>query len=256
MDHSRIDDLTRFVARRTGRRSFATGIIGGLFATVTSGPGLTGTARKKSKRAVCKKPKRRCGRKCVNVRTSRKHRGKCNRRCMPTHVCRRGKCTPRPCGKGGPCRVFLTGSTHDGNLGGLAGADFICNLLAEGAGLPGTYRAWLSDENESPSTRFIKNPGPYVLINGTRIANNWTDLTDGSLLAPINITESGGPPVGSPVWTGTLSSGNASTSTCTNWTSASGNGVRGDSNATNAAWSNLLVTDCSIPRKLYCFQQS
>ena len=161
MDHSRIDDLTRFVARRTGRRSFATGIIGGLFATVTSGPGL-----------------------------------------------------------------------------------------------PGTYRAWLADENESPSTRFIKNPGPYVLINGTRIANNWTDLTDGSLLAPINITESGGPPVGSPVWTGTLSSGNASTSTCTNWTSTSGNGVRGDSNATNAAWSNLLVTDCSIPRKLYCFQQS
>ncbi len=33
--------------------------------------------------------------------------------------------------------VFVTSTTHTGNLGGIADADLICNNLAAGAGLPG-----------------------------------------------------------------------------------------------------------------------
>src|SRR5262249_42934796 len=45
---------------------------------------------------------------------------------------------------GVPKRVFVTSTTHDGNLGGLDGADAICASLAANAGLSGTYKAWLS----------------------------------------------------------------------------------------------------------------
>jgi hypothetical protein len=34
------------------------------------------------------------------------------------------------------------------------------------AGLPGTYRAWISDITGSPSTRFTKSTIPYVRRDG------------------------------------------------------------------------------------------
>ncbi|MCA9638983.1 MAG: DUF4215 domain-containing protein, partial [Myxococcales bacterium] len=81
-------------------------------------------------------------------------------------------------------RVFVTSTLYQGNLGGLAGADAKCQARAQAAGLPGTFLAWLSDNTNNPNTRFTKSMGPYVLVNGTKIANNYTDLTDGTLLAP------------------------------------------------------------------------
>ena len=52
--------------------------------------------------------------------------------------------------------VFITSTLHDGNLGGVAGADQICNELASDAGLPGTYMAWLSSSQpgENPLRAF------------------------------------------------------------------------------------------------------
>ena len=82
---------------------------------------------------------------------------------------------------------------HNGNLGGLAGADAICQARAEAAGslaAPGTYLAWLSDAGGgvdppvSPSTRFIQASVPYRLVNGTIVAASWSDLVDGSWRRP------------------------------------------------------------------------
>ena len=115
--------------------------------------------------------------------------------CGEGEVCVGGACEPA-CN---PCRVFVTSTTHDGNLGGLAGADAICQARAAAAGLPGTYLAWLSDGSASPATRFLtQSAGPYRLVNGTTIADDWADLTSGDLDAPINITETGDPPGGEP----------------------------------------------------------
>src|SRR5439155_17879039 len=48
--------------------------------------------------------------------------------------------------------VFVTSTTQPpGSLGGLAGADMLCNARAAAPGLPGTYVAWLS----TPSVRAI-----------------------------------------------------------------------------------------------------
>ena len=50
--------------------------------------------------------------------------------------------------------------------------------------------AWLSDSTASPSTRFTRSSVPYVLPDGTTVvANNWADLTHGTLQFPINLAE-------------------------------------------------------------------
>lgn len=258
MDHSWLDELIQFIARRTGRRNLAAGALSGLLATLLPGPIMPGArARKKPKRATCKKPKRRCGRKCVNVKSSRQHCGKCNRKCRPPRVCRRGTCT-LPCGRGGPCFAFLTSSTHAANMGGLAGADSICNQRARAAGLPGTYKAWLSTADGSPSSRFARSRGPYVLPTGTRIANSWADLTDGTLMARIDVTEHGRPPSEAAVWTATSHLGEwLPGGDCSNWTAAgSAAGRVGLTTATTDQWTNFSVIPCENTQAFYCFQQS
>src|SRR4026208_707297 len=45
--------------------------------------------------------------------------------------------------------VFVTSTLKHGNPGGLGGADAICQKRALEAKLPGRYRAWISDRNES-----------------------------------------------------------------------------------------------------------
>ena len=98
------------------------------------------------------------------------------------------------CGGAESCTVFVTSTVHDGSLGGLAGADAICQTRADSPGslaAPGTYKAWLSDATASPSTRFTQATVPYKLVNGTTVAPNWAGLVDGSLDAPIDVTEQG-----------------------------------------------------------------
>ncbi len=43
-----------------------------------------------------------------------------------------------------PNLMFVSSTTSNGNLGGLAGADNTCNTLAAAAGFPGSYVAYLS----------------------------------------------------------------------------------------------------------------
>ena len=88
--------------------------------------------------------------------------------------------------------VFVSSVTHDANFGGLAGADAFCQGLADAAALPGTYMAWLSDDSGSPSSRFAQSSEAYVLVDGTVVAHDWADLTDGDLQHPINVSELNG----------------------------------------------------------------
>lgn len=154
--------------------------------------------------------------------------------------------------------VFVTESTHTGNLGGLEGADAICQSEADAAGLSGTFMAWFSDSTHSPSTRFSRAGGPFVLVNGTVIATDWSDLTDGNLLAPISLTASGAELEGW-AWTGTTAEGQLDPyeSTCDAWQSTvyPFQGWFGTTTYTNMYWTYNDGISCSVSASLYCFQQ-
>ena len=156
-------------------------------------------------------------------------------------------------------RVFVTSSTYTGNLGGLSGADQICQRHADKAGLPGKYMAWLGDASGSPNSRFNKSTLPYRLVDGsTVVANNWTDLTDSTIGAAVSKTESNATVSGS-VWTNVASNGTPhGVNSCTSWTDATANvsGRIGNSVVATSSWTNNGNDTCVNPKRLYCFQQT
>ena len=166
-------------------------------------------------------------------------------------------------------RVFVTKASYTGNLGGLVGADAKCQTSANAAGLPGTFKAWLSDNTGSPSTRFTRpTNAKYELVDGTVIATGWADLTDGTIASAINLTEYGVAPVSTGIacwpfpaiaWSNTNGNGAqaSSGSSCSNWTSTSGGSYWGSTTETSggawSAWCNGGI--CSWTAFLYCFEQ-
>jgi hypothetical protein len=156
-----------------------------------------------------------------------------------------------------PKIVFVTSQTYTGDLGGIDGADQKCQQLAEDAGLPGLYSAWLSDSTTSPAQRFIKNKAPYMLVDGTAIADDWNDLTDGSLDAPINRDENNNV-VSRSVWTNTNANGTLNGDlSCQGWTFGMGGdfGGVGNSSETDDDWTLEAFSFCAATLSLYCFQQ-
>lgn len=159
----------------------------------------------------------------------------------------------------GKC-VFVTSTTRTGNLGGVSGADTFCQ--SAGSGLGGTYKAWLGESNPNdPQSDFTESATPYILVNGTIIANDWADLTDGTLAAPINIDETGTTRSGE-VWSNVNTDGTTiNTDDCNNWSSATNlySGNWGNSYSTNSNWTNAFNDGvaCGFPtaRRLYCFEQ-
>ena len=171
--------------------------------------------------------------------------------------------TPALCGAGGPCTVFVTSTTYDGNLGGLAGGDAKCQARAAAVGLPGTFRAWLSGNALDASSRFDPSAGPYRLVNGTTIATSLTDLTDGTLAAPIDLTESGvfvENMAQTLVWTATKADGTSFGQTCSttassaDWSTTAARTMAGSSTASDASWTFLAVEPCATFLHLYCVQ--
>lgn len=170
------------------------------------------------------------------------------------------------CGK--PRRAFVTSATYNGNLGGLAGADGKCQTLADAAKLGGSYKAWLSDEDNAPVTRFARSYQPYVMVDGTVIANDWDDLVSDSVRHAIDRTEKNTVvpfststyPDYKVVWTGTDSNGFwwDDALTCNNWTTAAetSKAAYGDANASTYKWSIFATGgSCAFTFPLYCFEQ-
>ncbi len=156
--------------------------------------------------------------------------------------------------------VFITGSWPDGAMGGLSGADTICQTTADSAGLSGTFKAWLSDGTASVASRFIHSAARYELVDGTLIADGWGDLTDGSIGAGIDVTAHGSQVLNSRnVWTSTNVYGNyyAAHGSCSNW-SMDGSYFRagvGINKSTDQSWTLHQSLPCDLNLPLYCFEQ-
>ena len=160
-----------------------------------------------------------------------------------------------------PRLVFVTSGASNGSIGGLTGADTRCSGAAGGLGGP-EWQAWLSDDTGSPSTRMnTAYKGWYQLVDGTPIAHGWEDLTDGTLEAAINLTESGTvPPNNLSAWTNTNPDGTVAdvANDCMNWTSGSDalSAIRGSATSAMATWTSSGTALCVSGYRLYCFQHT
>jgi hypothetical protein len=141
----------------------------------------------------------------------------------------------------GPMSFFLTsrGSGNGGNLGGLEGADRICQDLAQAAGHGNrTWRAYLSTQGQNAvHARDRIGPGPWFNVRGARIAQNVDELHSSANRMAVftaldergnQIPGSGFAPNRHDVLTGSQPDGRAypagADMTCANWTSNSDQG--------------------------------
>lgn len=167
-------------------------------------------------------------------------------------------------GGGSPTQkiVFTTSTTYNGNLGGVAGADAKCAARATAAGLTGTFKAWISEGTSGgslrPSSTFTNPNVPYKLVDGTVVADNWTDLVDGTLDNAISLNESGGG-VGGSVWTNTTTAGNQQgmngCSTYWNEGNWGPQGRVGNPSSATSTWTSSSNLGCEMVARLYCFEQ-
>jgi uncharacterized protein YjdB len=174
--------------------------------------------------------------------------------------------------------VFVTSESGPGNLGtwqsaagrsGLAAADAVCNAAASRAGLPGTFRAWLSDGNDDAYCRLhrslgkrIENcgggtlpsdAGPWIRTDGFPFATSAADLVAGKVLVPVRYDETGRRLSGeTPYFTASGLDGAVFTngaSTCADWTTADPT-LRawvGSSNGATWWWTISGLLECSTP---------
>jgi hypothetical protein len=153
----------------------------------------------------------------------------------------------------GGSQVFVTSGTYNGNLGGLLGADTICQAAATAAGYSATYwMAILSDAYTNAKDRLTITYPVVRASDGALVASS--TLWGGAISNAIGSFSS--------AWTGTDSTGtkdynNAVSTTpsqyCSNWTNGSGSTVAElGSAATNSQWTQWSVSSCISTSNLFC----
>jgi hypothetical protein len=154
-----------------------------------------------------------------------------------------------------PVTAFVTSTTYNGNLGGLAGADAKCQARADAAALPDTYLAWIRTSSDTTRTINRWTGNNFALVTGTQFAINYDVLVNVSVHSPpLNRDEIGNTvPNGSSVWTGGGSTGGGNH--CSDWASSSGaqTGTRGTVAVPD--WETGSAMPCNQPARLYCFKQ-
>lgn len=154
--------------------------------------------------------------------------------------------------------IFTTSTTQDGNRGGLLAMDTECLGRAVAGGLSGTWQTVASDSTTDASAR-LTIAAPVYDTNGDRVADGAAEFWSGSLQNPPNHDEFGTTLTGSSVgvWTGTSSSGSATGTDCSGWTTSLPNddGDFGDATSTSTTWLNSSSSDCRTSNHIYCIDQ-
>ncbi len=172
----------------------------------------------------------------------------------------RNSCGQASCGGNPKERLVFALQVPDGNLGKVTGADTFCTK-AKTFGIRGNYLAWIADTDPStdPESRFERSPVPYVMVDGSRISDNWDDLVDGTIDNPINLN-SLGTNIGSlPVYTNVdddgTQGGAPSNISCGGWQNTTQAALVGDTAQTDASWTLDRTDVCNVPGVIYCFEQ-
>lgn len=154
-------------------------------------------------------------------------------------------------------RVFTRNATTNGAIGGAGGADSLCTTSANAAGLPGNWVAVIGADpvGSTVRTRLPWNWTALRNMSGALVATSLDDFMDGSVAAPMNLTEYGTPAAASTIWTGLVATG-ATGNNCDNWSSSSGAGhYYADSSATSGGgYFYVAGTSCGGGRRLLCME--
>jgi hypothetical protein len=169
--------------------------------------------------------------------------------------------------------LFLTSVATDGDLDGLAGADKLCNELAEASLLPGSYRAWILLDwqllaHRFPELALLQSPMNFVNVDGDVLAKSIDGLISTGPAHTIIHDEQGASWPEVLVWTNITSSGAAAGGDCDQWSSIEGfarvgnSGYSPDAGPEAAYWhASRQWTDqkidlaCDNPiAHLYCIQ--
>jgi archaellum component FlaF (FlaF/FlaG flagellin family) len=166
--------------------------------------------------------------------------------------------------------VFITSVAKSGNLGGIKGADELCDYLAKSATNPWItpndaekekrhWQAWLSGF-EAVNERLIFGKGRYVRVDNKVVVNSGLQFYEGKLEIPINLDESG-QNVKNYAWTNTFYDGTiVSNESCKNWTSFSAfdSSIVGWSDKMDQEWTvadnGVNPTLCSLQFHLFCVE--
>lgn len=158
-------------------------------------------------------------------------------------------------------KAFVTSTGYSGNLGGLAGADAKCQARAAAAGLANAsrFKAWLSTSTVDAGAR-LTSGGPWARIDGILLASSLADLTADRPLTSLAVDETG-----AYVWESAHTATSAGVfvtdapngSSCNDWTYEGGTppeAAIGSTIDAASAWSYSGGTYCTVPARLYCFE--
>ena len=156
-----------------------------------------------------------------------------------------------------PKIAFVTADTYDGDLGGLTGADDICNTEAAAAGRSGNFRGLLSTQLHNARSRVEDEP--YTLPTGDLVAASLDDLFDGAIDAAINVDAAGDviQTEVNGVWSASFEDGFwPEDYACGDWTDnfVEASALVGDRTATDSAWLAADFGNCDTPQHIYCFE--
>lgn len=155
-----------------------------------------------------------------------------------------------------PNLAFVTSTAPvPGELGGLEGADRLCNDLAEAAGLPREFVAWLSTPEVDAIDR-LGNASGWVRTDGRPFAASLEELAAGNLLHPLRVDEAARDVGSELVMTGTAAGGvhdASSGDSCQGWTRPEGLAATGRADGTAVRFTKNNGYLCSRSFPIYCF---
>jgi hypothetical protein len=154
--------------------------------------------------------------------------------------------------------VFITHARFSGALGGLAAADAQCQTSAKASGLPGVFRAWISDDATDAYDR-VTGAGPWYTTHDQLAFSTKTSLRH----APASelLDEAGGYTDGAAptrAWSGSDSAGVATGDNCDGWTNATADATAttGSALRSDANWGGGDdALHCDDKAQLLCFQE-
>jgi hypothetical protein len=150
--------------------------------------------------------------------------------------------------------AFITSTQQSvTTIGGVAGADALCDARALAAGLPGTYVAWISSSTSNAKDRLGTASG-WVRTDRRPFAASAEDPYASKLLYPLNLDETGALAPADPIATATEPDGTVATEHCLDWTSVSGadHAYGGYPFIGSMRWSIGSYFTCNDPTRVYC----